>query len=659
MEDVKVQLRYSVDKEPWSRYSRVDLTVGENHYFFPPVHEYFNSINLDIDILTKQKVSMIPIEGLKEFHPGKRYQLIITRDGGGRTGIRRIRLGFRTNRTTYFLKIILPLHPDNLQQEHFQAMLDDISHWIFFELAASVKLDVDYTNKYSQALRSQQVILDLIKKRMTEVEVILQQIALSPKHRIIKEYYRTTNPFERQDATTLRLANRNFDDSRTFAFHNISSYDVYENRFILFFFHQLERRLAFLQRVADRTIEDIEDKITQEKGWGNSIEIENLKHQKQEATHFSQECQELRSRLFILHGFKFLKDVNFTPNQFRFSYSLVLTQDFNYGRIFTFYQELTRQEEIKRLDRIRDFTEGLISLGVKATWQIYEYWVFFALYQVLLELHFYPQNQDDLLQIIKSDILTPGLESGKFVTLIADRQIYGDLTVLLYYEKSYKSRHGREVACPDITMEVRQGRDIKRFLFDAKYKTYTQQKGLGSKADFWETDFKTISTKYGPKGSIEQSEGAFLFHTNTQDLEFENYGAFVQKEEGGTWYANNHQYGFIPVVPGNSTSLKMLLAMIFLVKLEKRPRVCWLCGSTNIRWDGEPKSWRKCLNCENEWSENHCGICGFSPIYRGRFTFHFQHKDLQESSRCGYSICPKCGNCGKCKVSIDKILGEQ
>ena len=136
--------------------------------------------------------------------------------------------------------------------------------------------------------------------------------------------------------------------------------------------------------------------------------------------------------------------------------------------------------------------------------------------------------------------------------------------------------------------------------------------------------------------------------------------AFVQPKEDGAWQPNNHEYGFIPVVPGNVTSLKMLLAMIFLVKLEKHPKMCWLCGSTDIRWDGNQNSWKKCLNCKNDWRETHCGGCGFSPLYRNdKFTFQFRHEHLQESSNCGYSICPRCGMCGKCKMSIDEILGKK
>ena len=544
-------------------------------------------------------------------------------------------------------------------------MLDDISHWVFLALASPVTLEISYTDRFDSVLRSQLAILKLISRRMDETEELLQRIAASPKVQVKKEYYLSSSSFRREDPVSLRWAARNPGESCVLASRNVISHDVYENHFILFFLNQLERRLVFLQHVTDRTVRDKDAEIRRERSYSSQNLVQRLEEQKQKAVELQNRCLALQARLGLLRNLEFLKDVIFIPSQFRLIYSLALTQDFNYSRVFALYRELGRDEEVKRLDRVRSFVDGLTALGVEANWRIYEYWTFFALRSQLVALRFHPQDDRELLQMIVSDVLDPRLESGRCITLVGDNQIYDSRTIRLYYNQAYRDGNGRELARPDVTMEIWQrGRLIARFIFDAKYKTYTAAMGKNSKDWFWEKDFFRASTRYQDGdsvngGVIDKSQGVFLLHINTQDEWLENYGAFIQGAEGAPLKVNAHRFGFIPVVPGKLTQLRMLLGMIFLVKLQLQLDICWTCGSTEVRqepyrsqYGKEQANKRVCQKCGHEWWVSQCS-CGF-PLFKGNFSFQVQHRAVQPSCQCDGYVCPGCGKCvcGKQVVSV-------
>ena len=649
MGKIAINFRYKKSGS-WSKVDRVNFYAKEATKTLPVLGEYVGQIMFELEITSGHKVEVF-LYGHRLKPKNNRFQIPIRKkEDKGRVGIRRLPIQIRTNEVGYTLNVDFPLDAAHLTKKQFQEMLDDISHWIFFELASSVKVEIDYSNKYSKALRSQQTIFNLIKMRMPEIETIIQQISLSPRQEIRKEYYPTSKTAVRYNPTTLRLASRSADETRSFTYRNRISYNVYENRFILFFFDQLKQRLFFLQEAVKRTIKDIENDIQLTEIYSDSErQVEELKRQLQEAKEFLIDSRKLLKHFEQLESIKFLRSTLFLPEHFTLSYSLGLTQDFNYGRIFSFYQELALQEDIKQLDIVRNFKKGLLSLGVKRTSKLYEYWTFFAVYKTLIELHFYPENDSGLLNIIKSDTLIPRLEAGKSIRFFDKDRLYEGIRIHLFYDKVYYNKKtGKENARPDITMEVWDGRVRKRFLFDAKYKNWDDgnAKSVNSKKKFWESDIKTVK-KYSLPKLISDSEVAFLFHTNTSDPWFENYGAFIQDKENGKWRINSHKYGFIPVVPGETIHLRTLLAMIFLVKLEKRPKICFACGSTDIEDLGKRII---CNVCHYEWQTSYCGLCRYEPLYRSR-EFNFQ----PYCKKCGLSICPKCGKCFGCRININEI----
>lgn len=651
-----VWLRYRIDQKAWSK-----ETIAEDIYLLPEtVPEYYREVRIELRIKAKTKINVTGTNAKVEPKDVNCYHVVVHREHSGLLGIREIQLQLFELDQSEQLKIILPISPMHLQEAQFHGMLDDISHWIFFSLASPVTLAIGYSDKFSRILRSQQLLLDQIRNSIDTIEEILQHIARSPKKKIIKEYYRTTHLHKPQDRATLHWAEQNPVEAMNMAFRNITSYDVYENHFILFFLHRLDHQLAFLRRILDSTMKDKRREIKQQQQYEKSSSLHSLELQEQQVLALNQTIANLQIRLKRFTQLDFLKGIAFSSALFRLNFSLTLTQDFHYSRLFTFYREVGRDTAIERLDRVTHFIDALTALGVKETYKIYEYWIFFALYHELIRLHFYPKNEGELLQAINDDVLNPYLIAGSCVTLIGDENIYDSMTIQLCYDKTYTYQNRR----PDVTMDVSQRQHLRaRFIFDAKYKSYTDATGQNSLQYFWTEDFIKVTDPYQKLRSglrSEQPLTAFLLHIQTQDKWFENYGAIIQRSADSAYTTNAHRYGFIPAVPGNLLPLRSLLAMLFLIKLEVDVNQCWTCGSTHVRKELyrnkqgiETENHRVCNNCGHQWWLQRCK-CGF-PLYKGDFSFQLQHRAIQPDSNCWGYVCPGCGYC-LCGEKITEIV---
>lgn len=675
-----IKLKYQIDHNEWSD----DIAVQDLYLLPEVVTEYYQVVKFEIRIESIAKTQLYAANLQSDVQiesPSTNCYCVTVGRQRGLTGLRQIDLVLCEEAQADHLKIVLPVSPEHMQEEQFYAMLDDISYWIFFSSLSPVALGITYNDKISQILHSQQALLAQISTDMAEIERVLRQIIQSPKKQIRKEYYRTPQLQKPQDRYTLQWAEQNPSDSMALAFRNITSYDIYENQFIKFFLDQLRQRLTFLQRLMATFVKskrhDIirENDINQEKGPAYQRSLSTLRQQEQKAVELGRAIEKLQSRLKRLDTLDFLRDVTFSPTQFRLHFSLTLTQDFNYSRLFALYRELGHKNAIERLDRVARFIKGLTTLGVKETHKIYEYWAFFALYYELLHLHFYPENEDALLGMITDDGINPYLQPNSSVTLIGG-EVYSDIKVKLYYERSFKNRYAKniaegEFARPDITMDVYQNQILTaRFLFDAKYKSYSGDGALNTRDYFWERDFPQVAQKYQDdqvKIDLVNKENitAFLLHTITQKRWFENYGAVVQQPTG-LWMNRSHRYGFIPVVPGNLMPLRTLLILLFATKLKLGVDICWACGSTKIRKElrqskhgTEKDNARICEECGHKWWVQHCKRkdCGF-PLFKGNLSFQIQHQKVQPSSGCNGYICPSCGQC-LCGQRVTKIFQDR
>lgn len=582
------------------------------------------------------------------------YCLRLKEEHRGIVGFRSVDLTFTIANEKYGLTIKFPIDPAHLSKEQFNQMLDDISHWVFSALASPVEMPVGLTSLPMQVILPQEPVLNLINELIDEIERALNSIAPVPRRQIQRQYSISRRKTGRHDAVTIRWMLRNPDESVSLIPRNVASSDVYENQFICFFLDLLIRRLSFIQRLAEKTKEDKEREKNKERRYGSDTKkLERCERECRRAEQVIRQCEELKGRVHRLRSLEFLRDVHFDAHQFSLHFSLGLTQDFHYRRLFDLYRRIGRDIAMQRLDRLQNFIDVLTSMGMEHTSKIYEYWIFFAVCRELVRFHFRPEHEDILLQVIDRDSLTPHLRPGAYVTLIGEPEVYGDMKIYVYYEKEFgKGKDGKPIACPDVTIEVWMGKKLRgRLILDAKYKNYA-----GGAIAHFDEDLMKVQTKY-QHPSIPSSIGAFLLHA-TKDQRFENYGACM--EDGGRWKKNGHRYGFVPVVPGDLKPLRTLLVILLLIKLETNVPICWVCGSTDVEKQPfrdqsgtiKENKW-KCKRCGHEWWMNHCIKCDF-PLPKGEFSFILQHRDVDANSPCTGYFCPGCGRC-VCGTDIGTI----
>lgn len=647
----------------------VDLAEQDTFVVWPKaLTEY--SQRVTVYVRTENAVVLETLRGranpYRTDRSGRRYyRLTFKEEHCGIVGFRSADLTFTIGDRKYGLTIKFPINPEHLSNEQFNQMLDDISHWVFSALASPVEMPVGLKSQPAEVILPQEPLLNLINEHIDEIEGALHSIAAAPRRQIQQQYSLSRHETGRQDAVTTRWMLRNPDDSVSLVPRNVASCDVYENQFVCFFLDLLLRRLSFIQRLAKMTKEEREREKEKERRYGkanNDKKIERYERECRRAEEVIHQCEELQRRIRRLRSLDFLRDVHFDTHRFSLHFSLGLTQDFYYGRLFDLYRTIGRDTGMERLDRLRNFIDGLTSMGMERTSQIYEYWTFFAVCRELVRLHFRPEHEDVLeyilTEVIDRDNLTPRFRPGAHITLIGEPQIYGDMKIHVYYEREFgKGNDGLPLACPDVTIEVYTGRQLRgRLILDAKYKNYAD-----GAAEYFDEDRRQVKEKYQDPsksldGKIPDSIGAFLLHV-TKQRRFENYGACV--EENGSWKKNGHRYGFVPVVPGDLRPLRTLLAMLFLIKLEADVAICWVCGSTDVRKQPyrdqsgtlKENKW-KCQRCGHEWWMNKCK-CGF-PLPKGEFSFILQHRDIDPDSSCTGYFCPGCGRC-VCGADIEKI----
>ena len=401
--------------------------------------------------------------------------------------------------------------------------------------------------------------------------------------------------------------------------------------------------------------------IRRQKIYRNSARLPQLETELAEAERLRDKCLQIQVLMRRLTYLDFLQDLDFDASQFRLAYSLSLTQNQQYSQIFRLYLELTQNELMKCLDWQIDYTKKLLALGMRASNELYEYWVFFSILRQLQELHFSLEDTSALDSLINSDVLDARLQAGSKLTLIGEPNIYGDCRVTLFMTIPFmmvadKSDRGSR---PDVTMRIQHGRSTAHVAIDAKYKTYNNPSGINSRTkDGFEKDFdQCVSSQKEVKPNCI---GAFILHLSPAS-DMKNYGALIKNIEG-KWECNGHRYGYIPFIPGpggSATNLRVLLSMIFMVKLEMDLKFRWACGSTDVslntykpRGGSEKRNHKVCGNCGNEWWLNRCG-CGF-PLYKGNLSFQIEHENCPKGG--GNYFCSGCGRCYCGARTIEVII---
>jgi hypothetical protein len=487
-----------------------------------------------------------------------------------RQGVAKDRINVTIDGTSYRLSILLPLKGEDLNRQQYDLMLEDISHWLHTSLHRRTEheLTPETRDSTDNSLKADLETFYRVRRHVNRLEDILKRINSAPEEEIRKVYKQTRSDSPREDSRTLRWNEARSGAPESLTYDSTRTFDVYENRFILFVLHRLDQLLLTVENSAIKTEEKLagalrETKRLYRQGDREPSQHHDAKKDHQKSQEILDEISNLRDQLRKMERYPFLREVSYDPSQFQISFSLTLTQDINYSQVFSVYRNLRQDSRLRRLSEISQFVEGISSLGVQRTWQVYEYWTFFATYKTLLELGFSEDTKERIIGIIDQETLTPGLKSEERVILhytesdqdTGESDLSG-LKLHLWYEKpcwNGRSKQGNPAARPDITVEVYHGRYlVGRFILDAKYKT----KEVSENGSFRgaRKQARTHQAKEA-NGVIEEGMGAFFLHIDSDEKHFDP----VRCMEG-----DKRWLGHIPVLPGDVNDLKVLLERDFL-----------------------------------------------------------------------------------------------
>lgn len=491
---------------------------------------------------------------------------------GKRQGVVKDHLTIIIAQTSYQLSVLLPLEGDALDGHRYDMMLDDISHWLHSSLyrRAEHETVLDTREGEDDSLKATIETFYRLQDYVGDLRRALTRISRSPKEKINKKYQKTHETAPRQDAKTLRWNETRSGTPTSLTYRPNQTFDLYENRFILFVLDHLEQLLATVERSAVRTQDDLADArqdtlklFEQDKREKKQLEDARQRHKRSQK--IVEKVLRLRRQIQKMRQYPFLREVSYDPSQFRISFSLALTQDINYSRIFGLYRSLRSDSRLRPLSKISQFVEKISSLGVQRTWQVYEYWVFFATYDALVGCGFEEKKENGIVEMIDHQSLTPGLIEEDSVSLQnKESQVFHggkSKYINLCYEKKFSKVFGESEAHdskPDVTIEGYRTSESKsrrdtlqfRFVLDAKYKPL--QKVDKSKIQQYQSR--------RAEGDISKGVGAFLVHPNPESEDLDKSALMDGHKKWG---------GHIPALPGSTGHLEHLVSLSLRDRLRR------------------------------------------------------------------------------------------
>lgn len=584
---IRQKLMSGGNREAIGSPKRLDLSArrGRRYIFPKALHEYqkYNVIltletdGVPLNVQPSADASKANVQRIDETR--FRYRRKLFKEA--RQGVAKDRLVIFLGSASYHLSILIPLEGEALDRHQYDLMLEDISHWLHTSLHRRTEHELapETEDVSDEGLRADIETFYRIQRYVNDLDDVLKRISSSPEEEIKNVYQQTHGDSLRQDARTLRWNETRSGIPESLTYSSTHTHDVYENRFILFLLHQLDKILVTVKNSAVKTEEKFTSTLQKTKRLykqhnRTKSQLRDARKDHKRSQKILDEICDLRRQVRKMGRYPFLREVSYNPSQFQVSLPLTLTQEVSYARVFSIYRNLRQDSRLRQLTDIGQFVEGINSLGVERTSKIYEYWTFFATYRMLLDLGFEDDSGSGLIEMINQETLTPGLVSGESVNLryqsrdetSSQTRSTSDLSGVslnLYYEKPFwngRSKQGNPAACPDITLEVYQrdqfyqGRHhlCGRFILDAKYKTKKDSKNRNF------TDAKKQARRHQAKrvgGAIRRGMGAFFLHLDPNEREFDDASCTKGEKK---WL------GYLPVLPDDTDALEVLLERDFL-----------------------------------------------------------------------------------------------
>ncbi|NUU97730.1 nuclease domain-containing protein [Marinitoga sp. 1138] len=324
----------------------------------------------------------------------------------------------------------------------------------------------------------------------------------------------------------------------------------------------------------------------------------------------------------------------------------IFTNDNNYKKIWQYFNVLN-----KKIYFIHNFIDSNMLLNeksylIKSTHEIYEYWTFFKMIDVLIsELKWRLKNKNEVLNNLNKYIQWDYFQGNLKAKLEHDLKNNEKIDLVIYFNKNIKSNDGK-ILRPDFTFEFRKDNRNCIVYLDAKYRNYREQG-----KEQWFKDIKDVAIdKYTKKFRDTENEpiASFIVHPDTNN-EWTFYGGYLdnklEKKFDMEGIPPEHKFGIFAFTPNNIQYFKNFIKMILEYHLELY-NYCWNCGEIdNIEikvektMGGFNKYHYTCKSCGEFWVKNHCEKEGHSLI-KHLFNYHTPDTDKKYP---WYVKCPRCG----------------
>ena len=325
-----------------------------------------------------------------------------------------------------------------------------------------------------------------------------------------------------------------------------------------------------------------------------------------------------------------------------------------YSKVWNIIKEIP---EIKDDNYLTTFslTQNINSVSVENTEQIYEYWCFIKMLDLLTGLGWQISDKgvenikDCLREYIEQKTTSISIKGdssdkkmGRFeidlTKLIRTRYKTENEKITVIFDKPISEENKKR---PDFTIRY----DNKDVFLDAKY----MSSQLAINQVYPVAVEKYLITRNEEK---RKTVASFIIHPNTDAYYFggkkineEKRKELLDKGKPNIGEYCQHRYGHIGFIPSNTIIMRYFLRMVFEYHFDFKYN-CWNCGSNQVEIEenstrgGNEKNYCTCKNCKSFWVKTNCGNPkGPHTIIKRQYGCYHHSVD-----RNGFKVeCPICG----------------
>lgn len=547
--------------------------------------------------------------------------------------------------------------PSCITSHDYISMLNDL---------VSVNRKLIYREKSISLGQNKRTTFKKEKEAIEELYKYLIQINKKPETKLIRETQALQkNRIRKFDTKAIiNLSTSNTPKIKTMV--DCQTIDIYEHKVIYLLTERLKKYIEikynqiicdigninenyFLDILKGKILEKEYSKQLEEENKGRSRLKNEIKNYKRE---IEKQCQEIHKK------FKQIEKLELFSKITKENVSIQPTALFLFNPLYSKVWDIFKKmPEIKDNNYLTTFslTQNINTVNIENTEQIYEYWCFVKLLDLLTEFGWKITDEgienikDSLRDYIEQKTTSISIKGdssdkkmGRFeidlTKLIRTRYKTENEKITVIFDKPISEENKKR---PDFTIRY----DNKDVFLDAKY----MSSQLAINQVYPVAVEKYLITRNEEK---RKTVASFIIHPNIEAYYFggkkineEKRKEIQDKGKPDIGEYCQHRYGHIGFIPSNTIIMRYFLRMVFEYHFDFKYN-CWNCGSNQVEIEenstrgGNEKNYCTCKNCKSFWVKTNCGNPkGPHAIIKRQYGCYHHSVD-----RNGFKVeCPICG----------------